>query len=578
VDPNIRKDPPSPFVVSLSFSSLSSAGGEREEVEGETASDLPRSGVLTMDFMKVFDQAVREIKREVNLKVLKVPEMEQKVLDATNNEPWGPHGSDLAEISQATKRSSECHMIMSVLWTRLADSAPNWRHVYKALSVIEYLVANGSERAVEDISEHSFQISSLSSFEYVEPSGKDVGINVRKKVETILALLNDKDKMQAVRNKAAANRDKYVGLSSTGMSYKSSSALYGSSSFEKNDTYGGLRGSKEDETFKDSYKDVDHYGDDHGKTQTSYSGVTNGTKSKKGTSHPDRVSKASVEHDTSKSSSSQINTSPDDFDDFDPRGSSKSESATANPKKVDLFGDALVGDLIDVETSVSGETATLNAGSADEVDLFAGATFVSAASHAATSTGHDVKGQFDLFAEQPSVPASSLSNVDLFATPNPGVSTGLKPPVPVSSSNNTFDPFAAVPLNISEESDLFGAFVSHTDSTSPEQTQNSGNDSLGNANITSISSKPGPKKETFQVKSGIWADSLSRGLIDLNLTAPKKVALSDVGVVGRLDVSDETRHPASVFPGRGLGAASGPSKPAYPYSTGASGSGSFSNW
>uniref|UniRef100_A0A251SKM2 Uncharacterized protein n=1 Tax=Helianthus annuus TaxID=4232 RepID=A0A251SKM2_HELAN len=31
-----------------------------------------------MDFMKVIDQTVREIKREVNLKVLKVPEIEQK--------------------------------------------------------------------------------------------------------------------------------------------------------------------------------------------------------------------------------------------------------------------------------------------------------------------------------------------------------------------------------------------------------------------------------------------------------------------------------------------------------------------
>ena len=42
----------------------------------------------------------------------------------------------------------------------------------------------------------------------MEPSGKDVGINVRKKAETIVALLNNKDKMQEVRNKAAANRDK----------------------------------------------------------------------------------------------------------------------------------------------------------------------------------------------------------------------------------------------------------------------------------------------------------------------------------------------------------------------------------
>ena len=66
----------------------------------------------------------------MNLKVLKVPEIEQKVgvfaspdcarcrrflpflvlnclgqvLDATSDEPWGRHGSDLADIARATKR------------------------------------------------------------------------------------------------------------------------------------------------------------------------------------------------------------------------------------------------------------------------------------------------------------------------------------------------------------------------------------------------------------------------------------------------------------------------------------------
>ncbi|XP_058086526.1 clathrin interactor EPSIN 1-like [Magnolia sinica] len=100
-------------------------------------------------------------------------------------------------------KSTECQMVMNVLWTRLTDTGRNWRHVYKALTVIEYLVANGSECAVDDI-----QISSISGFEYVEPNGKDMRINVRKKVETILALLNSKDKIQEVRNKAAANRDK----------------------------------------------------------------------------------------------------------------------------------------------------------------------------------------------------------------------------------------------------------------------------------------------------------------------------------------------------------------------------------
>ena len=51
-------------------------------------------------------------------------------------------------------------------------------------------------------------MKSLVSFEYVEPNGKDMGINVRKKAENIVALLNNKDKIQEVRNKAAANREK----------------------------------------------------------------------------------------------------------------------------------------------------------------------------------------------------------------------------------------------------------------------------------------------------------------------------------------------------------------------------------
>ncbi|KAK9932660.1 hypothetical protein M0R45_019885 [Rubus argutus] len=71
---------------------------------------------------KVFDQTVRDIKREVNKKVLKVPGIEQKVLDATSNEPWGPHGSLLADIAQATRNYHEYQMIMSVIWKRLSDT------------------------------------------------------------------------------------------------------------------------------------------------------------------------------------------------------------------------------------------------------------------------------------------------------------------------------------------------------------------------------------------------------------------------------------------------------------------------
>ncbi|KAI6702663.1 hypothetical protein NL676_011799 [Syzygium grande] len=73
-------------------------------------------------------------------------------------------------------------------------------------------------------------------------------------------------------------------------------------------------------------------------------------------------------------------------------------------------------------------------------------------------------------------------------------------------------------------------------------------------------SNPQPKKDTFHVKSGIWADSLSRGLIDLNISAPKKVSLADVGVVGGLsDGSDERERgpPTSFYMGRAVGTGTG---------------------
>jgi epsin len=48
----------------------------------------------------------------------------------------------------------------------------------------------------------------LTKFEFMEPNGKDVGLNVRKKAETVLAIVDDREKLQQVREKAAATRDK----------------------------------------------------------------------------------------------------------------------------------------------------------------------------------------------------------------------------------------------------------------------------------------------------------------------------------------------------------------------------------
>ncbi|KAJ8774871.1 hypothetical protein K2173_018130 [Erythroxylum novogranatense] len=212
---------------------------------------------------KVFDQTVRDLKREVNKKVLKVPGIEQKVLDATSNEPWGPHGTLLADIAQATRNYHEFQIIMTVLWKRINDTGKNWRHVYKALTVLEYLVANGSERVIDEIRERGYQISTLSDFQYIDSSARDQGNNVRRKSQALLVLVNDKERIIEVRQKAAANRDKFRTASTGGM-YRPGSGGYGDR--YEDDHYEGRYGSRDDDRNgygKDrdyNYRDDDRYG------------------------------------------------------------------------------------------------------------------------------------------------------------------------------------------------------------------------------------------------------------------------------------------------------------------------------
>ncbi|KAE8734075.1 Clathrin interactor EPSIN 3 [Hibiscus syriacus] len=206
---------------------------------------------------KAIGQTVRELKREVNKKVLKVPGIEQKVLDATSNEPWGPHGSLLADIAMATRNYHEYQMIMTVIWKRLSDTGKNWRHVYKALTVLEYLVANGSERVIDDIREHSYQVSTLSNFQYIDSSGRDQGNNVKKKSQSLVALVSDKERIIEVRQKAAANRDKFRNTSTGGM-YRPGSGGYGDRYDYGNKDYDDQNGYGRDREY--GYKDDDRYG------------------------------------------------------------------------------------------------------------------------------------------------------------------------------------------------------------------------------------------------------------------------------------------------------------------------------
>lgn len=129
--------------------------------------------------------------------------------------------------------------------------------------------------------------------------------------------------------------------------------------------------------------------------------------------------------------------------------------------------------------------------------------------------------EVDLFASQPAMTPAASSTVDFFAAPDPIVQPETKAPKPNQTIASIVDPFAAVPLNNFDGTDMFGSFTSHSDTVSTEPAQNPANENnLNNLNAKSLEDpKPPQRKDSFQVKSGIWADTLSRGLIDLNISA-----------------------------------------------------------
>lgn len=64
----------------------------------------------------------------------------------------------MSDIASATRNFNDYQLIMSILWKRLNDTGKDWRHVYKSLTVLEFLVAQGAERVIDELREHQYQI------------------------------------------------------------------------------------------------------------------------------------------------------------------------------------------------------------------------------------------------------------------------------------------------------------------------------------------------------------------------------------------------------------------------------------
>ncbi|XP_053702814.1 clathrin interactor 1-like isoform X1 [Synchiropus splendidus] len=161
---------------------------------------------------------VRELLDKATNVVMNYSEIESKVREATNDDPWGPSGQLMGEIAKSTFMYEQFPEVMNMLWSRmLKDNEKNWRRVYKALLLLAYLIRNGSERVVTSAREHIYDLRFLGNYHFFDENGKDQGINVRQKVTEMVEFIQDDDRLREERKKAKKNKDKYIGVSSDSM-------------------------------------------------------------------------------------------------------------------------------------------------------------------------------------------------------------------------------------------------------------------------------------------------------------------------------------------------------------------------
>ncbi|XP_067672849.1 epsin-2-like isoform X3 [Haliotis asinina] len=190
------------------------------------------------------------IRRTLKNVVKNYSDAQVKVREATSNDPWGPSSTLMSEIADLTYNVVAFTEIMQMVWKRLNDDGKNWRHVYKSLMVLDYIIKTGSEKVAQQCKENFHAVKTLTSFQYIDAGNKDQGMNVREKAKQLVALLSDDERLKNERAKALKAKERFaqsaMGVGSTGGDKTrfdaGSPTLHGYA-----DPYGGATGSGYDD-------------------------------------------------------------------------------------------------------------------------------------------------------------------------------------------------------------------------------------------------------------------------------------------------------------------------------------------
>ncbi|XP_022246245.1 clathrin interactor 1-like isoform X2 [Limulus polyphemus] len=376
---------------------------------------------------------IREITDKVTNVVMNYTEVETKVREATNDDPWGPTGNQMQDLAQSTFAYEHFPEVMGMLWKRMLHDKRNWRRTYKSLLVLGYLVKNGSERVVTSAREHIYDLRSLENYSFIDEQGKDQGVNVRQRVKDLIDFIQDDDRLREERKKAKKSKDKYIGMSSETLGYryndKYDKKYKDDFDFDINKSSSrlpklsfGRRKSFEDSPDSNDEDKKSNDGRFDFKDEDSDSVENRSTKSLEKTRGLSKTNRK-IDLGAAANFGKETKLEPTDLRE---NTSSQMEpvknphlASNPTPKQLSATNQDLLSDLVDFGSSAN-ETATDN-------DNFADFSQFQSASETSQTSKHDEFGDFTVFSSSSTSTVTTVSSLP---------SLGLLEPVPLASSVN----------------------------------------------------------------------------------------------------------------------------------------------
>ncbi|KAF6987741.1 hypothetical protein CFC21_005358 [Triticum aestivum] len=141
--------------------------------------------------------------KQARLALGDVTPAELAVQEATNDDACVPDAKTLASIAEAAFDIDDYWRIANVLHRRLGcvHDWKEWRPVYKALVVLEFLLTHGPEELPGDFLPDMQALRDLRGFTYTDDKGFDWGASMQRRADSVVGLLTDADRLKDARQR-----------------------------------------------------------------------------------------------------------------------------------------------------------------------------------------------------------------------------------------------------------------------------------------------------------------------------------------------------------------------------------------